>query len=115
MCKEKENNYHFTGLRARLVEVGELKSPRPEHKVCSGTIQLINGRSGTDMLPVITFNKMAEALATKMRVGCVYDFSGFFLGNSGDGHKPGMNLHLCWSDRVATTGLPPGPDDVTAN
>ena len=114
MSKDKENSYHFTGLRAELVEVGGIREPRPDHKVCEGVIRLVGGRTGTDRLPVIAFNKMAEAMTTKMRLGCVYDFSGYMLGNNGDGNRPGMNLHVCWSDRVIPT-LPQPPDDVSSN
>lgn len=114
MSEKKENNYHFTGLRAELVSVGDLREPRADHKVCEGVIRLVSGRSGTDRIPVLAFNKMAEAMATKMKSGCVYDFSGYFLGNNGDGKKPGMNLHICWSDRVHQD-LPPAPAEVAAN
>lgn len=113
MIKDKENNYHFTHLRGELVEVGELRETRPDHKVCEGVIRLVPGRAGTDRLPVVAFNKMAEAMTSKMRIGCLYDFSGYMLGNNGDGKRPGMNLHVCWSDRVnpATDATPASTDE----
>lgn len=110
---DRKEKYHFTGLRAELISVGTLNTPTPEHKSITGVVRLIGGRPGVDRMPIVAFNKMADAMADKMRVGCTYDFSGYMLGD-GETTEPRMRLHVCWSDRVPKD-LPDAKVDPAVN